>query len=226
MEFRIEGLLGTETIYAYPGGGGSAFVDQDDGDAGGGGAATLVYITDGVSTDYLCVVGGGGGGGGRPGVGMEGTLAGEGVFTGAGPYKFAKGGYPPVGQASLVGENGPELFVPGRQGTIVLNDIFAATRAALNKGGTSGAGAFEENAQALAVSTSYTRERVMEKDRQTMLTGAGGSMLIQTEVINNVEYATVDQVAQIAATSAKQARAQVFADMRNKPSTRASLGMR
>ena len=151
-------------------------------------------------------------------------MTGKGV---AGPnFGFAKGGYPPVGQASLVGENGPELFVPGRQGAIVPNDIFAATRAALNKGGTSGAGAFEENAQALAVSTSYTRERVMEKDRQTMLTGAGGSMLIQTEVINNVEYATVDQVAQIAATSAKQARAQVFADMRNKPSTRASLGMR
>ena len=151
-------------------------------------------------------------------------MTGKGV---AGPnYGFAKGGYPPVGQASLVGENGPELFVPGRQGAIVPNDIFAATRAALNKGGTSDAGAFEENAQALAVSTSYTRERVMEKDRQTMLTGAGGSMLIQTEVINNVEYATVDQVAQIAATSAKQARAQVFADMRNKPSTRASLGMR
>lgn len=64
VEFRIEGLLGTETIYAYPGGGGSAFADQDDGDAGGGGAATLVYITDGVNTDYLCVVGAGGGGGG------------------------------------------------------------------------------------------------------------------------------------------------------------------
>ena len=165
-----------------------------------------------------------GGNGGLPGFGMEGTLAGEGVFTG--PLKFAEGGYPPVGQASLVGENGPELFVPGRQGAIVPNDIFAATRAALNKGGTSGAGAFEENAQALAVSSSYTRERVTEKERQTMLTGAGGSMLIQTEVINNVEYATVDQVAQAAAASAKQARAQVFADMRNKPSTRASLGMR
>jgi len=173
------------------------------------------------------VIGGaGGGGGGLPGFEMEGTLAGEGVFSGAGPYKFANGGYPPVGQASLVGENGPELFVPGRQGAIVPNDIFAATRAALNKGGTSSSGAFEENAQALAVSSSYTRERVMERERQTMLTGAGGSMLIQTEVINNVEYATVDQVAQIAATSAKQARAQVFADMRNKPSTRASLGMR
>jgi hypothetical protein len=139
---------------------------------------------------------------------------------------FANGGYPPVGQASLVGENGPELFVPGRQGLVVPNDIFAATRAALNKGGDSGSGAFEENAQALAVSSSYTRERVMERERQTMLTGAGGSMLIQTEVINNVEYATVDQVAQAAAASAKQARAQVFSDMRNKPSTRASLGMR
>lgn len=143
-----------------------------------------------------------------------------------GKLGFADGGYPPVGQASIVGERGPELFVPGRQGAIVPNDIFAATRAALNKGGTSSSGAFEENAQALAVSSSYTRERVMERERQTMLTGAGGSMLIQTEVINNVEYATVDQVAQIAATSAKQARAQVFADMRNKPSTRASLGMR
>jgi hypothetical protein len=64
VEFRIEGLLGTETIYAYPGGGGSAFTDIDNGDAGGGGAATVVYITDGVSTDYLCVVGAGGGGGG------------------------------------------------------------------------------------------------------------------------------------------------------------------
>ena len=64
VEFRIEGLKGTETIYAYPGGGGSAFADENDGDAGGGGAATLVYITDGVNTDYLCVVGAGGGGGG------------------------------------------------------------------------------------------------------------------------------------------------------------------
>ena len=165
-----------------------------------------------------------GGGANMGGDGYFDPMTGKGV---AGPnFGFAKGGYPPVGQASLVGENGPELFVPGRQGAIVPNDIFAATRAALNKGGTSGAGAFEENAQALAVSSSYTRERVTEKERQTMLTGAGGSMLIQTEVINNVEYATVDQVAQAAAASAKQARAQVFADMRNKPSTRASLGMR
>lgn len=142
------------------------------------------------------------------------------------PAGFANGGYPPVGQASLVGENGPELFVPGRQGLVVPNDIFAATRAALNSGSSKGGDAFAENAQALTVSNSYTRERTLERERQTMLTGAGGSMVIETQVINNVEYATVDQVAQAASASAKQARAQVFADMRNKPSTRASLGMR
>ena len=35
---------------------------------------------------------------------------------------FAKGGQPPVGQPSLVGERGPELFVPSRAGTIIPND--------------------------------------------------------------------------------------------------------
>jgi len=34
---------------------------------------------------------------------------------------FANGGRPPVGRPSIVGERGPELFVPGRAGTIVPN---------------------------------------------------------------------------------------------------------
>lgn len=34
---------------------------------------------------------------------------------------FAEGGNPPVGKASIVGENGPELFVPKSSGTIVPN---------------------------------------------------------------------------------------------------------
>ena len=35
---------------------------------------------------------------------------------------FANGGRPPVGRASIVGEKGPELFVPSSAGTIVPND--------------------------------------------------------------------------------------------------------
>ena len=42
-----------------------------------------------------------------------------GSLTGLG---FARGGRPPVGKASVVGEKGPELFVPKRSGTIIPND--------------------------------------------------------------------------------------------------------
>jgi hypothetical protein len=35
---------------------------------------------------------------------------------------FEKGGRPPVGQPSIVGEKGAELFVPDQAGTIVPND--------------------------------------------------------------------------------------------------------
>ncbi len=34
---------------------------------------------------------------------------------------FANGGRPPVGRPSVVGEKGPELFVPDRSGTIIPN---------------------------------------------------------------------------------------------------------
>ncbi|CAB4176611.1 hypothetical protein UFOVP1672_26 [uncultured Caudovirales phage] len=35
---------------------------------------------------------------------------------------FAAGGDPPMGKASMVGENGPELFIPKQPGTIISND--------------------------------------------------------------------------------------------------------
>ena len=38
---------------------------------------------------------------------------------------FANGGRPPVGKPSIVGEKGPELFVPKRSGTIIPNDKLA-----------------------------------------------------------------------------------------------------
>lgn len=138
---------------------------------------------------------------------------------------LAKGGPASAGTAYTVGEKGPELFIPGQTGTVVPNDIFEATRKALTGGAGGSDNAFADNGDALAVADSYTRERVFERDRQTMFTGAGGSTTIQTQVINSVEYATVDQVQKASEQSAKRARAQVFADMRNKPSTRTALGM-
>lgn len=47
--------------------------------------------------------------------------SGPGSYTGS-MAAFAGGGRPPVGRASLVGEKGPELFIPDSAGTIVPND--------------------------------------------------------------------------------------------------------
>mgnify|MGYP005687785197 FL=1 len=45
-----------------------------------------------------------------------------GIFGGLPMLKFANGGRPPTGRPSIVGEKGPELFVPRRSGTIIPND--------------------------------------------------------------------------------------------------------
>ena len=62
-----------------------------------------------------------GGGGGNP------FLGGPNAFTDVDKtisplLGFSKGGRPPVGRASLVGEKGPELFVPHSAGTIIPNN--------------------------------------------------------------------------------------------------------
>ena len=66
--------------------------------------------------------GGGGGGGLFSGGGGSGVRFGSvnlGLSSGLG---FANGGRPPVGRASLVGERGPEMFVPSTAGTIIPNN--------------------------------------------------------------------------------------------------------
>ena len=45
---------------------------------------------------------------------------------GVGPTGFANGGDPPVGRASIVGERGPELFVPRTAGTIIPNHALSS----------------------------------------------------------------------------------------------------
>ena len=45
---------------------------------------------------------------------------------------FADGGRPPVGRPSVVGERGPELFVPDRAGTIIPNGGFGGANVVVN----------------------------------------------------------------------------------------------
>tara|TARA_R100000234_G_scaffold79914_1_gene50064 strand:- start:571 stop:2787 length:2217 start_codon:yes stop_codon:yes gene_type:complete len=46
--------------------------------------------------------------------------------------KFASGGRPPVGKPSIVGEKGPELFMPDRAGTIIPNHALGSTNVVVN----------------------------------------------------------------------------------------------
>lgn len=63
------------------------------------------------------------GSGGQSGMGWLSAISS--FFSGSG---FADGGRPPVGQASLVGERGPEMFVPNTAGRIVPNSALGGGR--------------------------------------------------------------------------------------------------
>ena len=70
----------------------------------------------------LNIFGGGGGAGGGFGK----------VPKTAGMKFFANGGRPPVGRPSVVGERGPELFVPDRAGTIIPNHAMGGANVTVN----------------------------------------------------------------------------------------------
>jgi hypothetical protein len=104
------------------------------------------------------------GGGGGGGVSFEAPdVLTSGIdFSGA----FANGGRPAVGKAALVGERGPELFVPDRAGTIVPNNALGGTNIVVNvdASGTQAQGD-QPNAKALgaAIGAAVQAELVRQK---------------------------------------------------------------
>lgn len=98
------------------------------------------------------------------------TFAGGGIFSGAGPYKFpgkAAGGSVSSGTPYMVGERGPELFVPGRSGTIVPNhSLGGATSVVVNVDATgSKVQGNDQDAKQLgvAISTAIRQELIKQK---------------------------------------------------------------
>jgi len=64
---------------------------------------------------------------GAVGAGGQGLSAFQNTMLGMMGGSFANGGQPPLGKLSLVGEQGPELFVPQQKGTIIPNGGFGGT---------------------------------------------------------------------------------------------------
>tara|TARA_B100002019_G_scaffold204963_1_gene177775 strand:- start:218 stop:2221 length:2004 start_codon:yes stop_codon:yes gene_type:complete len=74
-------------------------------------------------------------GGGLSSVPFVPSLGGAGFTGEGGPdplLGFANGGRPPVGRPSIVGERGPELFVPNSSGTIIPNHNLGSTNIVVN----------------------------------------------------------------------------------------------
>jgi len=107
----------------------------------------------------LNIFGGGGGAGGGFGV----TPATAGLdFSGA----FANGGSPAVGKAALVGEKGPELFVPKTAGTIVPNHAMGGSNIVVNvdaSGSNVEGDAQEQKALGAAIGAAVQAELIKQK---------------------------------------------------------------
>jgi hypothetical protein len=164
---------------------------------------------------------------GLPGFDMGGTLAGEGIFTGGGPFQFrAEGGPVSAGQPYVVGEKGPELFVPGSSGNVVPNDMFEATRSAIGGGG-GGSAAFDENREALNSVTTLNRERQVER----LLTSGATSTEIRYSRVGSGDLPFVTEENMLQATrvaaqeGARLGQARTLAALKNNPGTRRSVGI-
>lgn len=101
------------------------------------------------------------------GAGAPDAIAGGGIFSGAGPYQFrANGGPVSAGSPYIVGEKGPELFVPGKSGTIVPN----------NKLGSSGS-------SNVVVNVDASGSKVQGDDTKASQLGSALAAAVQAEII-------------------------------------------
>ena len=134
-----------------------------------------------------------------------------------GKYMRADGG--PVDNATpyIVGERGPELFVPNSSGTVLSTQDSKAAMASYSRMSPEDQKAADKGEDPMAVAAAATMPPIQ----------------METRVINGVEYATVEQMEQAsrqaAAEGAKQGakigEAQMLRRMRMNPATRKQIGI-
>ena len=155
------------------------------------------------------------------------------------------------GSAYVVGESGSELFIPNSSGRVIPADDFDAARAAMSGGLSSSAGAaddttlfgagdnmyssstansaFADNRSSINNTRSVYQSSAEQNSYQEAVSavmGSSGSMVIETQVINGVEYATVGELQAATAAATKAARAEVFAEMKSNPGLRRKVGLK
>ena len=159
----------------------------------------------------------GGGGGGSTSTAFGGGIPGLDMGQFGGIKMFAAGGRPPVGKASLVGEKGPELFVPSTAGTIIPADATAAMARYQRQGGGSGGG----NSSSDAMGDGAAATPVLSMSFET--TRFLGQDYVSTDQLQAAMMATEKRAA---AAGAKAGAAQITSKLQQSPSYRRQVGLR
>ena len=164
---------------------------------------------------------------------------------------YAHGGRPTPGQPAIIGEQGPELWIPDVAGTVVPNDAFSV--AANSMGGYNASNgptnpmqevspegdsyynsssvnnAFSDNRTSINKTSSRYEKSATAATYQeavsAMMGSSSGSMVIETQVINEQEFVTIDQLSKSNDMVAQRTRAEVFAEMQNSVGLRKRIGI-
>ena len=157
--------------------------------------------------------------------------------------KRERGGLVDADRPYIVGEKGPELFIPNQSGEVLSNEdsrAFAEAANTLIQPGTSSGepAAFSEEADvAFATGRAALRgnsERVEQRESQsffteTMMAESSRPMEVKFNgprlTFNEQDYVPAGAVPKIVNSAVKQSKAEIFADLKNRPSARRSLGM-
>jgi TP901 family phage tail tape measure protein len=131
-------------------------------------------------------------------------------------------------QPYIVGERGPELFVPNGSGTIIPNDRFTDSRNALaNSGSMLATTSFAENREALGTVSSLERERLVER---VLTSGAGSSEIKYNRVgSGDLPFVTEEDMLQASRLAAQEGarlgQQRTLAALKNNPAARRTVGV-
>jgi hypothetical protein len=141
----------------------------------------------------------------------------------------ASGG--PVNQNSpyIVGEEGPELFIPGKAGTIMSNDAFTDAAAAM----TGASQAFADSGEALAMATATrsansqaSADASAAQTAEEYFSAGKSTVTFDTYRVGEMDVVTREDAIKIGLQSAKQAEANVYKGLRNMPAVRGRTGVK
>ena len=136
----------------------------------------------------------------------------------------------PVNQDTpyIVGEKGPELFIPGKSGTIMNNDAFTDAAAAM----TGASQAFADSGEAMAMATATrsantaaAAEASAMQTAETYFANGKSTISFDTYRVGEMDVVTREDAIKIGMQSAKKAEANVYKGLRNMPAIRGRRGL-